>query len=114
MSQGESAVTGPYRSATDETGAGRAPEEAVAVEPDAGPVVGNRVVDDGVVDESAAGNGVAADTGLAADAGPLAEEDVAEDGLADDREGGDGVGEDRDSRADEGRGEAEPGPPEAR
>jgi spoIIIJ-associated protein len=77
------------------------------VEPDAGPVVGNRVVDDGVVDESAAGNGVAADTGLAADAGPLAE-----DGLADDREGGDEVGEDRDSRADEGPGEAEPGPPD--
>ena len=112
MSQGESAVTEPYGSATDETGAGRAPEEAVAVEPDAGPVVGNRVADDGVVDESAAGNGVAADTGLAADAGPLAEEDVAEDGLADDREGGDEVGEDRDSRADEGPGEAEPGPPD--
>jgi spoIIIJ-associated protein len=87
------------------------------VEPDAGPVVGNRVVDDGVVDESAAGNGVAADTGLAADPGPLDEEDVAEDGssedgLADDREGGDEVGEDRDSRADEGPGEAEPGPPD--
>jgi len=117
VSQGESAVTEPYGSATDETGAGRAPEEAVAVEPDAGPVVGNRVADDGVVDESAAGNGVAADTGLAADAGPLAEEDVAEedvaeDGLADDREGGDEVGEDRDSRADEGPGEAEPGPPD--
>ena len=64
MSQGESAVTEPYGSATDEAGAGRAPEEAVAVEPDAGPVVDNGVVDNGV-DESAAGNGMAADTGLA-------------------------------------------------
>ncbi len=113
MSQGESAVTEPYGSATDEAGAGRAPEEAVAVEPDAGPVVGNSVVDDGVADESAAGNGVAADTGLAADAGPVAEEGLAEGGLAEDGVADDGeVGEDRDSRADEGPGDAEPGPPD--
>jgi spoIIIJ-associated protein len=107
VSQGESAVTEPYGSATDEARAGRAPEEAVAVEPDAGPVVGNGVVDNGV-DESAAGNGVAADTGLAADADPVAEEDLAEDGVAGDGE----VGEDPDSRADQGPGEAEPGPPD--
>jgi spoIIIJ-associated protein len=97
------------------------------VEPDAGPVVGNGVVDNGV-EESAAGNGVAAETGLAADAGPvveedLVEEDLAEDGLTEDglTEAGlteDGVagdrevGEDPDSRADEGPGEAEPGPPD--
>jgi spoIIIJ-associated protein len=92
------------------------------VEPDAGPVVGNGVADNGV-DESAAGNGVAADPGLAADAGPVAAEDLAEDGLAEDGLAEDGlaedgaagdgeVGEDLDSRADEGPGEAEPGPPD--
>ncbi len=63
MSQGESAVTDPFGSAADEARAGLAPEEAVAVEADAGPVVG-----DGVADDDAAA-GVEADADLEADAG---------------------------------------------
>jgi spoIIIJ-associated protein len=46
VSQGEGAVTEPQASAVDETRAGLASEEAVVMEVDAGPVVGNGTVAD--------------------------------------------------------------------
>jgi spoIIIJ-associated protein len=46
--QGERAVTEPQLSAADEAGAGRTPEEAVAVEADAGPMAGDAAADAGM------------------------------------------------------------------
>jgi spoIIIJ-associated protein len=83
VSQGESAVTEPYGSVADEARAGLAPEEAMAVQADAGHVVGDGVADDGAL----------------ADAGPVVGESVA---------GLDEVAE----PPDQASGEGEPGPPD--
>ena len=58
MRQGERAVTEPQLSGAGEAGAGLTPEEAVAVEADAGPMAG----------DAAAGDGAAADAGMEGDA----------------------------------------------
>jgi spoIIIJ-associated protein len=86
VSQGESAVTEPPVSA-GEARAGLAPEEAMAVQADAGPVVGDGVADDGAL----------------ADAGPVVGESV-----ADPHE----VAEVPDQASGEEPAEAESGPPD--
>ena len=53
MSQGESAVTEPQVTAAAESRVERAPEEAVAVEAEAGPVVGDSATADAVLDGDA-------------------------------------------------------------
>jgi spoIIIJ-associated protein len=71
VSQGEGAVTEPQASGADEACAGLAPEEAVAVESDAGPVAGDGTFGDGAVAEPDVGPrddaDVAADDADAAD-----------------------------------------------
>jgi spoIIIJ-associated protein len=53
VSQGEGAVTEPQVTAAAESRAGRAPEEAVAVEAEAGPVAGDSAMADAVLDGGA-------------------------------------------------------------
>src|SRR5260370_30969860 len=65
VSQSDRAVTEPEVSGADEARAGLAPEEADAVEADAGPAAGEGVAGNGAVAGDA---GVEADVGVEADA----------------------------------------------
>jgi spoIIIJ-associated protein len=87
VSRGEGAVTEPYGSAADEARAGLAPEEAIAVQSDAGAIISDGVADDGAL----------------AGAGPAAGESAV---------GPDEADEDPDRASGEEPGEGEPGPPD--
>jgi spoIIIJ-associated protein len=68
--QGERAVTEPQLSASGEAGAGLTPEEAVAVEADAGPMAGDAAAEDGATDAGVEGDaspGTDADAAVGAD-----------------------------------------------
>ena len=79
VSQGENAVTEPQAAGADEARAGFAPEEAAAVESDAGPVADDDTLGDDAIGEAAEADvGPRDDAGLAADDAASADLDSGE------------------------------------